>query len=259
MNLKWILSFAILLAAVHENAHSSICRPVQGPPGAPGAIGPAGAPGPQGASGVQGIQGPPGPPGAIGAQGAQGPEGVQGPQGVQGPPGSQGPQGAQGAPGPTGAPGPQGPTGPDGPSQAGFQEFTYNHIESIIPIFYPSGTILPFSAASGTTIGTTISAPIAGSIVFNDPGYYSFTITGSSDVTTLPGSALQAFFNGIPIASSYTPIAEAGATFNIDGIVQVTTVPSILDVRAVGSGIILQPTTTSIAVISGNVPAIYYQ
>lgn len=260
MDLKWILSFAIIFSSMDQNLHSSVCKPIQGPPGPPGAIGAPGTPGPQGPPGSQGVQGPPGLQGAIGDIGTQGLPGVQGVQGPGGPQGPPGPQGAIGDAGPIGPPGVQGEVGPDGPFGFTKRDIAYDYLALATPQQYANGTTIPFTVANAVISATSISIPSEGTYVLNFPGYYSYGVVGTVDDTLLPGSAVQVFQDGIPLTASYTSIQAGGTTFNIQGMINVTTAPSIIEIKAVGTGLALPAgNPINFYIMSRGVPAINNQ
>ena len=206
--------------------------------------------GPRGKMGPMGPQGPTGPTGATGATGPAG--GPTGPSGATGATGPTGPTGPTGATGPTGSTGATGPKGATGTCSCKAPDLLSAY--STPPQSGKSGTVLIFDR-NAVINGSSIShAQNSGTFTIQQTGFYQVSFHGTlapasgsafpltvslylqQQGTQVPGTAVQHTF--------HTSTDSANVAFS--QIIQVTTVPTTIQVIGQGTGYFYGPISMSI-------------
>ena len=151
----------------------------------------------------------------------------------------------------------QGPPGPPGtPGAPGIVALDYltTFEDGIsIAIALGSSTPLPFGLPGNVrSSGTTITQTAANTIVFSAPGAYLIEYVGPTVAAGLLGATMQFQLNGVGYQSSTPFIVTAGVPTILQTIVQVTTVPSMLQVvltSPVGAAVLIGSVQTNVVKI----------
>lgn len=207
---------------------------------------------------------PRGQTGTDGVPGNDGATGPTGPTGATGPTGPTGPSGTTGATGPTGLTGATGPTGPKGATGATGPKGATGTCSCKAPDLLSAYSTPPQSGKSGTVLifdrnavinGSSIShAQNSGTFTIQQTGFYQVSFHGTlapasgsafpltvslylqQQGTQVPGTAVQHTF--------HTSTDSANVAFS--QIIQVTTVPTTIQVIGQGTGYFYGPISMSI-------------